>query len=66
MATVIQIKRSPSATEPLVSQLSEGEMAYAQDKANDGTSAKLYIESVDSIVEVLPMFTQLVVNSTLT
>ena len=48
MATVIQIKRSPSATEPLVSQLSEGEMAYAQDKANDGTSAKLYIESVDS------------------
>ena len=47
MATVIQIKRSPSATEPTLEQLSPGEMAYAQDAANDGASAKLYIESAD-------------------
>ena len=47
MATVIQIKRSPSATEPTLAQLSPGEMAYAQDASNDGASAKLYIESAD-------------------
>ena len=48
MATVIQIKRSEGLAAPLESDLSIGEMAYAQDKVNDGTSAKLYIESVDS------------------
>ena len=48
MATVIQIKRGTTDVAPLVSALAEGEMAYAQDRANDGTSAKLYIESVDS------------------
>ncbi len=48
MATVIQIKRSAGNTGPTAAQLSEGEMAYAQDASNDGTSAKLYIESVDS------------------
>jgi len=47
MATVIQIKRSASATEPTLAQLSPGEMAYAQDASNDGASAKLYIESAD-------------------
>ena len=48
MATVIQIKRSTGATAPTVSDLSEGELAYVQDRSNDGASAKLYIESVDS------------------
>jgi hypothetical protein len=47
MATVIQIKRSEGLAAPLVSDLSVGEMAYAQDKVNDGASAKLYIESAD-------------------
>ena len=48
MATVIQIKRSTGASAPTVSDLSEGELAYVQDRSNDGASAKLYIESVDS------------------
>ena len=48
MATVIQIKRSTGATAPTTSNLSEGELAYVQDRANSGASAKLYIESVDS------------------
>ena len=48
MATVIQIKRSTGATAPAVSDLAEGELAYVQDRSNDGASAKLYIESVDS------------------
>ena len=49
MATVIQIKRSTGATAPAVSDLAEGELAYVQDRSNDGASAKLYIESVDSL-----------------
>ena len=50
MATVIQIKRSTgvSASSPAVSDLSEGELAYVQDRSNSGAGAKLYIESVDS------------------
>ena len=48
MATVIQIKRSTGASAPAVSDLAEGELAYVQDRSNDGASAKLYIESVDS------------------
>ena len=48
MATVIQIKRSTGASAPGVSDLAEGELAYVQDRSNDGASAKLYIESVDS------------------
>ena len=48
MATVIQIKRSTGLTAPTTSNLSEGELAYVQDRANSGASAKLYIESVDS------------------
>ena len=48
MATVIQIKRSTAATAPTTSALQEAEMAYAQDKANDGASAILYIESVNN------------------
>lgn len=48
MATVIQIKRSTGATAPTVSDLSEGELAYVQDRSGSGASAKLYIESVDS------------------
>lgn len=48
MATVIQIKRSTGSTAPATSDLVNGEMAYAQDASNDGASAKLYMESVDS------------------
>ena len=33
---------------PAVSDLSEGELAYVQDRSNSGAGAKLYIESVDS------------------
>ena len=45
MATVIQIKRSTGSAAPVDANLAAGEMAYAQDKSNDGASAKLYIES---------------------
>jgi hypothetical protein len=48
MATVIQIKRSTSASAPTTSNLAEGELAYVQDRSADGASAKLFIESVDS------------------
>lgn len=48
MATVIQIKRSSGASAPTTSDLVAGEMAYAQDASNDGSSAKLYMESIDS------------------
>ena len=48
MATLIQIKRSTGASAPGVSDLAEGELAYVQDRSNDGASAKLFIESVDS------------------
>jgi hypothetical protein len=48
MATVIQIKRSASATAPTTSQLVEGELAYSEDRTNDGASAVLYIESIAS------------------
>ena len=47
MATVIQIKRSTERT-ATVSDLAEGELAYVQDRSNDGASAKLFIESIDS------------------
>ena len=48
MATVIQIKRSTGVAAPSTSDLSVGELAYVQDRANSGAGAKLYIESVDS------------------
>ena len=48
MATVIQIKRSTGSSAPATSNLSEGELAYVQDRANSGAGAKLFIESVDS------------------
>ena len=48
MATVIQIKRSTGSAAPVDANLAAGEMAYAQDKSNDGASAKLYIESVNN------------------
>ena len=48
MATVIQIKGSTGVSAPAVSDLSEGELAYVQDRSNSGAGAKLYIESVDS------------------
>ena len=48
MSTTIQIKRSTGNTAPATTDLVNGEMAYAQDTSNDGASAKLYIESVDS------------------
>ena len=48
MATVIQIKRSTGSAAPSISDLSEGELAYVQDRSGSGANAKLYIESVDS------------------
>jgi trimeric autotransporter adhesin len=48
MATVIQIKRSAGSLAPLVENLAEAEMAYAQDKDLDGAGAILYIESKNS------------------
>lgn len=48
MATVIQIKRSAGATAPTTSQLVEGELAYSEDRTNNGASAVLYIESIAS------------------
>lgn len=48
MSTVIQIKRSSGSTAPTTTDLLEGEMAYAEDAANNGANAVLYIESVDS------------------
>ena len=48
MATVIQIKRSTGSSAPATSNLSEGELAYVQDRSNSGAGAKLFIESVDS------------------
>ena len=48
MATVIQIKRSTGASAPIDANLAAGEMAYVQDKSNDGASAKLYIESINN------------------
>lgn len=48
MATVIQIKRTTGLSSPTVSDLAEAELAYVQDRSNDGASSKLFIESVDS------------------
>jgi len=48
MATVIQIKRSALDAGPAVDPAKEGEMAYAQDVANNAADAKLYIQSVDA------------------
>jgi hypothetical protein len=48
MATIIQIKRSEGSTAPTTTQLVEAEMAYTQDKSNNGVSAKLFIESLNN------------------
>ena len=48
MATLIQIKRGTGTTGPSPDLARESELAYAQDTTNDGTGAKLYIQSVDS------------------
>jgi hypothetical protein len=48
MSTIIQIKRSTAVTAPDTDDLAVAELAYAQDKANDGVGAKLYIESVNN------------------
>ena len=48
MPTIIQIKRSEGVTAPTTAQLAEAELAYTQDKTNDGASAKLYIESLNN------------------
>jgi hypothetical protein len=48
MSTIIQIKRNSGTTAPTTSDLVVGEMAYAYDASNDGASAKLYIEAVNS------------------
>jgi hypothetical protein len=48
MSTIIQIKRSAGSTAPSISDLLEGEMAYAEDASNNGATGVLYIESVNS------------------
>ena len=48
MSTIIQIKRNSGTSAPATSDLVVGEMAYAYDASNDGASAKLYIEAVNS------------------
>jgi hypothetical protein len=48
MATIIQIKRSTGAGAPTTTNLAEAELAYSQDKSNDGANAILYIESVNN------------------
>lgn len=48
MATIIQIKRSTSGNPPTTGDLVEAELAYSQDKSNDGSGAILYIESVNN------------------
>lgn len=48
MATIIQIKRSTGGGAPTTGTLSEAELAYSQDKSNEGANAILYIESVAS------------------
>ena len=48
MATTIQIKRSTASAAPATTDLVEAELAYSQDKSNDGTGAILYIESVNN------------------
>jgi hypothetical protein len=48
MSTILKIKRSTGQAAPSTATLVEGELAYAQDKSNDGANAILYIESVDS------------------
>lgn len=48
MPTAIQIKRSTGDGAPAASDLIEGELAYAEDRSNNGASAKLYISSINS------------------
>lgn len=48
MSTIIQIKRSANVAAPTTAALLEAELAYSQDKSNDGAGAILYIESLDS------------------
>jgi hypothetical protein len=48
MSTIIQIKRSTGATAPTTTQLAQAELAYVQDKTNNGAGAKLYIESLNN------------------
>jgi hypothetical protein len=48
MATTIQIKRSTASAAPATTDLVEAELAYSQDKSNDGVGAILYIESVNN------------------
>lgn len=48
MATILKIKRSTGSGAPTTGQLVEGELAYSQDKSNDGANAILYIESINN------------------
>ena len=48
MATVIQIKRTANVTAPSTSDITEGELAYSEDKSNNGSGARLYIGSLNS------------------
>ena len=48
MATAIQIKRGTGSAAPVAADLIEGELAYAEDRSNNGASAKLYISSINS------------------
>lgn len=40
MSTVIQIKRSAGVTAPTTAQLVEGELAYSEDRTNNGADRK--------------------------
>jgi hypothetical protein len=48
MSTIIQIKRSTGSAAPTTATLVEGELAYSEDRTNNGAGAILYIESVAS------------------
>ena len=48
MAQTIKLKRGTGSAAPAASDLVEGELAYAEDRSNNGASAKLYISSINS------------------
>jgi hypothetical protein len=48
MPQTIKLKRGTGSGAPATSDLVEGELAYAEDRSNNGASAKLYISSINS------------------
>ena len=48
MPQTIKLKRGTGSAAPAASDLVEGELAYAEDRSNNGASAKLYISSINS------------------